>query len=84
MNDAYQNKKRQQCNELIINNYCLLIMNVTNGCVFPASLHNERVHALGVSVEIELKMDWQRCKHFQYFKALRISFGGINTELTLC
>jgi len=26
------------------------------------SIHNECAHALGVSVEIELKMDWQGCE----------------------
>jgi len=33
---------------------------------------NGWVHALGVSVEIELKMDWQGGKQVRYFQVLNV------------
>jgi len=33
-----------------------------------SSVDNEWVHALGVSIEIELEMDWQGCKRYYNFQ----------------
>jgi len=47
-------------------------------------VHIECVHALGVSVEIELKMDWQGCKTVLIVQILHLSVNVINTMLRLC
>jgi len=44
-------------------------------------MYSKWVHTLDVSVEIELKMNWQGCKQIQYFQILnligRLDYHGI-------
>jgi len=39
----------------------------------PLRVNSRANHALSVSVEIELKIDWQRCKQVLYFQILHIN-----------
>jgi len=39
---------------------------------------------LGVSVEIELRMDWQGCKKVKYIQILLLSVDRINMMLANC
>jgi len=53
-----------------IHNHCALYwydVKLLNLDYILTKFNNEWVHALGVSVEIELKMDWQGCKKFYIF-----------------
>jgi len=60
------------------------VKNIATDSLVSDPVNIEWVHALGVSVEIELKMDWQGCKKFNIFKPYTYSVGEINTKLKLC